>query len=343
MDETKSNKRKRELGATMTQPADWEASPVRELVRLAWPICVSMLSYSTMTLADTAFVASLGRSALSGVGLAGVMSFAVTVFGIGMLRAVKIVASQAVGAGDMRKVTEIAGTGILLAGILTVATFALGQLVVWGIPQLAASTQAGVHAQSYLFIRLLGVPLLFVFSATREYCYALGNSRSPMLASVLANLVNIGLDYVFIIQIEIGSDGAAWATLIATCVEAGALLWMSGAPGFAERKSVAQSGRSGGALYWSAVDSRNGRVHLYDRSRVKNVGDPDGRPPSCNRGGAFRLSPHGGLRGRRIGDGRARGGSRSGRSGRQGRKQPNEWGYCMHLCVRQFSHCGRAQ
>ncbi|HWU90146.1 MAG TPA: hypothetical protein VN253_22940, partial [Kofleriaceae bacterium] len=51
----------------------WIDRPGRELLRLAWPITVSMISFSTMTLASTAFVAQVGADELAGVGLAAVV------------------------------------------------------------------------------------------------------------------------------------------------------------------------------------------------------------------------------------------------------------------------------
>ena len=49
----------------------WIERPMPELLRLAWPIAISTLSYSVMTLVDTMFVGQLGASALAGVGLGG--------------------------------------------------------------------------------------------------------------------------------------------------------------------------------------------------------------------------------------------------------------------------------
>src|SRR6478752_3964607 len=54
----------------------WTDRPGRELLRLAWPITISMVSFSTMTLASTAFVARVGADELAGVGLAGVVGVA---------------------------------------------------------------------------------------------------------------------------------------------------------------------------------------------------------------------------------------------------------------------------
>ncbi|HHH11220.1 MAG TPA: MATE family efflux transporter, partial [Sorangium sp.] len=50
-------------------PLPWRRRPLPTLLRLAWPICVSMLSYSFMTLVDTLFVGRLGAASLAAVGL----------------------------------------------------------------------------------------------------------------------------------------------------------------------------------------------------------------------------------------------------------------------------------
>jgi len=209
----------------------WRRSPLTELTRLAWPICVSMLSYSAMTVADTAFVGAIGPAALAGVGLAGTLAFAVLVFGIGLLRGVKVVVSQAVGAGGRDQVQEVSAAGLWIALAMGAIVVALAQLIVLVVPMLAASEQAGVYGADYFRVRMLAAPLVYIFCTTRETSYGLGNSRAPMVASLSANIVNISLDYVFIVKLGFGPSGAAWATVVATALEAGLLLWLSNAPG----------------------------------------------------------------------------------------------------------------
>src|SRR5215467_15664331 len=93
----------------------WTARPGRELLRLAWPITVSMVSFSTMTLASTAFVAQVGADELAGVGLAGVVGFALVCFGIGLLRGAKTLVSQAVGANRQDRIPELLGAAVGIA------------------------------------------------------------------------------------------------------------------------------------------------------------------------------------------------------------------------------------
>ena len=70
----------------------------REVVHVAWPLVVSMLSYTLMGLADTLMVARLGTSAVAGVGIASTGYFAIVCFGMGLLNGVRVVVAQATGA-----------------------------------------------------------------------------------------------------------------------------------------------------------------------------------------------------------------------------------------------------
>ena len=67
------------------QELNWQAHPLKELLRLTWPIAVSTLSYSIMTLVDTLLVGHLGPAALAGVGLGGTAAFALLCFSIGLI------------------------------------------------------------------------------------------------------------------------------------------------------------------------------------------------------------------------------------------------------------------
>ncbi len=209
----------------------WTRSPFGELVRLAWPIAVSTLSYSAMTLVDTLFVGTLGKAALAGVGLGGTVAFGLVCLSIGLLRGVKVLVSQAVGAGQRDGSESYLGAGLLLAAALGALTVALGQLVAPLLHSITAGPEAGVAAESYIRVRLLGTPVLLAYVALREARYGWGDSRTPMIAALIGNGLNIALDYVFIMRVGVGVAGAAWATVIAQAVEAGVMVLAQRASG----------------------------------------------------------------------------------------------------------------
>ena len=64
---------------------------LRRLLRLSWPIAVSMLSYSLMTAVDTLFVGRSGAVAIAAVGLGGMVSFTILTFAMGLLRGGKVI------------------------------------------------------------------------------------------------------------------------------------------------------------------------------------------------------------------------------------------------------------
>lgn len=205
------------------QTLPWAARPLRELLRLSWPIALSMLSYSLMTLVDTIFVARLGSAELAGVGLAGTASFAILCFSIGLLRAVKTLVSQAVGAGQGEETGAHLGAGLLVAAVLGVLTIFVGQIVAELLRGIAATAASGDAARSYLRVRALSAPLVLAYVALRETRYGRGDARSPMVATILANIVNVALAYLFIFPVGWGVAGAAFATVLAQGVEAGVL------------------------------------------------------------------------------------------------------------------------
>lgn len=204
---------------------EWTDRPMGELVRLAWPIAVSTLSYSMMTLVDTAFVAGVGEAALAGVGLAGVTAFTLTCFSVGLLRGVKVLVSQSVGAGRHDDAGRYLQAGLVLAVWLGLATVVIGQLAAPVVAWMAATPEAAGHAVIYLRIRILGTPLLFVYVALREARYGTGDARAPMVASVAANVANIALDYLLIIVLGFGAAGAAWSSVAGHVIEAAILVY----------------------------------------------------------------------------------------------------------------------
>jgi len=200
-------------------PLPWSERPGRAVLRLAWPITVSMVSFSTMTLASTAFVAQIGSDELAGVGLAGVVGFTLVCFGIGLLRGAKTLVSQAVGANRQDRIPELLGAALALALALGAFATIAGQLIAPLLVQLSASARAGHFAAEYLAIRSLGATLVLLYAALREARYGVGDSTSPMRASLAGNAVNIALDAVLILGLDWGVRGAAWATIAGNATE----------------------------------------------------------------------------------------------------------------------------
>ncbi|MBI4510000.1 MAG: hypothetical protein HY698_10230, partial [Deltaproteobacteria bacterium] len=106
----------------------WEARPLGELLRLSWPITLSTMSYSVMTLVSTLLVSRIGAAELAGVGLGGVTAFAFLCFAIGLLQATKILVAQAHGSGRREEIGRYLGASLLIATGLGLSILIAGQL-----------------------------------------------------------------------------------------------------------------------------------------------------------------------------------------------------------------------
>ena len=183
-----------------------------------------MVSFSIMTVVDTLLVGRLGTSELAGVGLAGTAAFMVFCFSLGLLQGVKTLVAQAIGAQRHEAIQSYLGAALTAGLVLGVLTTAVGEVLAHFIAHLTATAGAGRAAESYLSIRILSAPIVMVQVALREVRQASGDARSPMLATVAANVVNVGLAVLFLFILGWGVRGAAVATVIAHTIEALVLL-----------------------------------------------------------------------------------------------------------------------
>ena len=204
---------------------EWEDRPMRSLLRLSWPIAVSTMSWTLMMLVGTLFMAQVGARELAGVGLASTASFAVMCFAIGMLRGAKTVVSQAYGAGRHHDLDGYLAAALALALGFGGLAFALSQMVAPLLRMATADADVGRHAATYLHLRAFASPILLAYVALRETRWGEGDSRSPMRASLVGNLVNLSLDAVLILGLEWGVRGAAIASVTGNTVELLCLAW----------------------------------------------------------------------------------------------------------------------
>ena len=177
----------------------WSAAPGRELARRAWPIAVSTLSYSAMSLVGVAFVARVGAAEVAGVGTASVAAFAMLCFAIGALRGAKTLIAQALGAGRVADPDRYLEVAVLFALGWGVVAALLAEAAAPLLAMLARDHAQGLHAATYLRVRALAAPLVLVTVAMRETRWAEGDAQTPMRATIAGNLTNAALDAALIL------------------------------------------------------------------------------------------------------------------------------------------------
>jgi multidrug resistance protein, MATE family len=206
---------------------------LRPLGQLAWPVILAEIGWMAMGIVDTLMVGPLGPAAIGGVGLAGILFFAVAACSMGLLLGLDTVVAQAYGAGQLEACRRWWWQGLWLGAFTSVP---LGG-VLW--LERAQVARLGLHpdvlpvVQGNLDILWLSLIPLFVYAASRRYLQAIGLVRPVMLALLAANVANAvgnwALIYGHLGLPALGTDGAAWATLGAriamAAVPIAAIVW----------------------------------------------------------------------------------------------------------------------
>jgi MATE family multidrug resistance protein len=168
---------------------------VRELVDLAWPIAAAMFGETLLGLVDTKLVGGLGAAALGGVGVGTAFAFLSYSIVFGLMRAVKVATSHAVGEGEPERGFAFARAGLAIGAFLGVVVWCLSRDI--GAALLALGVDRGlvVPATSFLSAVTYGSPATCMLAALIQHRQAVGDARSPMVVGVVGNVVNALLSY----------------------------------------------------------------------------------------------------------------------------------------------------
>ena len=203
--------------------ADKNKTSVRAVFDLAWPVMVSMLSYTFMSVVDTVFVSRLGTDPLAAVGLASILVFFSQSFGAGLMGGVRVLVAQTTGAGEHATAARISWQGLWIAIPLGAAVATLSLLPPSLFSLLGATESVAELGDQFFNIRVLGAPLVLTNLAISAWFQGRGDTKTPMRAALFGNSINVVLDPLLIFGLlgmpKMGIAGAATATIIAMFVQ----------------------------------------------------------------------------------------------------------------------------
>ena len=193
-----------------------QGSPMKLLLGFAIPLLGGFLFQQLYSFVDTLIVgAYLGYDKLGAVGSTGSLNFLINGFCMGVCSGFSLPIAQAFGARQEGEVRRFVMHAVYLCAVISVT---LGLLTGIFAPQLLGmlNTRPDLMKDAVSYIR----PVFFAIPATMLYNMAagvmrsLGDGRTPMIAIVIAALLNIVLDLLFMIVLKMGVAGAALATVI---------------------------------------------------------------------------------------------------------------------------------
>lgn len=193
-----------------------KGSPMKLILGFSIPLLFGFLFQQFYNLMDTVIVGRfLGKDNLAAVGATSSINFMIIGFCMGICSGFSIPVSHKFGAGDHAGLRRVVANCVWLsaafAAAMTVLTTLLCRFIL-----VAMKTPDNIldAAYSYIWVIFLGIPVTFLYNMTAGVIRALGDSRTPVIFLVMSSFINIGLDLFFIIRLQWGVQGAAWATVI---------------------------------------------------------------------------------------------------------------------------------
>lgn len=186
------------------------------MVLFSSPIFISNLLQSSYQLIDSIWVGNLlGADALGAISISATVVFTVLSFIIGLNGATLTVISQRRGAKDEEGLKDSLNAFVFVLGLLALLLGLIGFLFSGAILRFMGTPETILPmAQAYLQINFVGILFLFGYNFIGTVLRGMGDSRTPVRFILLAVVLNAFLDPLFIYVLNLGIEGAAYATVI---------------------------------------------------------------------------------------------------------------------------------
>lgn len=192
----------------------------KNLVKFAFPLLGANLLQSFYSIVDMAVVGRIvGKSGLAAISNASMLSFIINSVCIGVTTGGTVLAAQYKGAGDEQGQKETAGTLLSLAFAASILV-TIAALLIYDplFSFLNVPMEAMKDALSYMKVICMGTIFVFGYNGVCSLMKGLGDSKSPLYFVAMAGIVNIFLDLLFVGPLDMGTKGAAYATIFSQAV-----------------------------------------------------------------------------------------------------------------------------
>ena len=207
----------------LVQTKDMTAgNPVKLILIFALPILAGNMLQQLYSLVDSLIIGRLlGVTALTAVSASGWLDWAVLSVPMGLAQGYSIHAAQCYGGKRFADLKRSVAQSYLISIAATIllefaSQFLLHPVLVW----MNSPDETIRMTENYLRIIYAGLPVVMCVNIFSGFLHALGNSRVPLIALACATTVNIALDWWFVGSLGMGTNGGAYATVLAQVVSA---------------------------------------------------------------------------------------------------------------------------
>lgn len=194
-----------------------QGSPAKLIFSFAIPLMLGNMCQQLYSMVDTIVVGQgVGVEALAALGAADWLNWMILGIVMGFTQGFSILVSQHFGSQDYQKLRKSVAMsfklGIFMAIILTILSLTLAKPIL-----IVLNTPENIINQSLLYLRIVfsGIIVITFYNLFASVLRALGDSKTPLFAMIIAAFINIILDLLFVMVFKMGVAGAAIATVIA--------------------------------------------------------------------------------------------------------------------------------
>ena len=202
----------------------------RNNLSIALPVVFSQVGQVTVQITDNVMVGHYDATQLAAASFANSIFIVGFVLSMGVTFGVTPLVGAAFGNNNFRKASSILYHALILNTVFSVVLAAAMWVVSFYMNNMGQPDVVAQLAIPYYQILLVSLIPSAVFFTFKQFVEGLGNTKIAMVVTLLSNLVNIGLNYVFIYGKfgfpELGLAGAGYATLISRFFLAGSILWL---------------------------------------------------------------------------------------------------------------------
>jgi len=190
------------------------ASEAKQLLKLAWPVMIGQVGFMAMSVVDLVMVGRLGETELAALAAGNIWAFGTMIPGIGLMLGLDPVFAQAHGSGKPREAGRALQRAVLLALLVSAPIIGLHLVAEDALRWLGQPEEILETAGAYNRALAWSVAPSLVFWSLKQFTQGLEVMRPAAVVVVIANLLNVVANEVFIFELGLGAVGSGYATSI---------------------------------------------------------------------------------------------------------------------------------
>lgn len=193
-----------------------EGSPIKLLLQFTGPMLIGNIFQQFYNMVDSIVVGKfVSKDALAAVGATGSLVFLIFGLTFGLSAGISIIISQYFGAKDYDNVRKSFATATYIVIVASIVMGAIGYFTSRPLLELLGTPEDIIdQSDIYMKISYAGILGVAFYNGMSAVLRALGDSITPLVFLIMASLLNVVLDLVFVIAFGMGVPGVAIATII---------------------------------------------------------------------------------------------------------------------------------